>query len=243
MDRVSQPRNIGHLGPSSRVPTMAFSAPSGLSRAAPPRAPSARPRAPSLDPPEFLLPPSPPVFSSVPQPMAVKKGDKSYRLAYISSSCPDVANFMPAFGPVAEHAHTQLPEVPEKSLYSFSDRLSVGANPIALGSSPTIFSVLQTPGSAPNQGSSLGRSLGGGHGVHEQVTHTAFSGHIPIRIQQTNQQDDIDDFTPRGSYSVQDQDEDDDLMFGPLSLGKEPDFLLGDGALDQANDQLGFLRL
>lgn len=209
----SQPRKIA-AKPSSRVPpTMAFSAPMGLNRMPPAKPRGARPRAPSLDPPAFLLPPSPPVFSSVPKPMAKQDGDKSYRLAYISSSCPDVTNFIPSFAPVEETS--EAPEVQEKARLSGSGMFGFPA----LGSSPTIISVLQT-GSAPT-----------GH-------RQSFGGHVPIRIQAVSPPQPERDLSPP-SYGP-----DDDLMFGPLSLGADADFL-GEDHVDQnqLDDQLGFLQL
>jgi hypothetical protein len=97
----------------------------------------------------------------------------------------------------------------------------MGGSSIPLGSSPTIISVLQT-------GTNSAR--------------TSFSGvspHVPIRIQ-ANHVNEIDN-SPGESFP--EDEEDDDLMFGPLSLGKESEYLGTDNAVDSTSDQMDFLSL
>ena len=210
---------IGRAGFSSRVPTgtIAHSAPSGLFRQAPPKRPSARPRAPSVDPPEFLLPPSPPVFNVVPT-AAKKDSSKPYRLAYISSSCPDVSNFIPMFAPVIEDANLQKvhPMPTQQPLSTTSQHhLRPVAQNVPLGSSPTIMSVLQT---TPLSGS---ESL-------EKVAPT------PVTTQDPSPKTFVLDSPSPVPH------EDDDLMFGPLSLGPDGGFLDG---LHESSENMSMFSL
>jgi len=118
--QIASPRHNNIQRPKEKQ--MAHSCPAP-SRPPPPPAPSSRPRVPTMDPPLFVLPPSPPVFSDSQVQKAKSDARKavSRSLSTYSSSCPPDSFLLSVMGEEKEDTSESI-----------------------LGKSPTIFSLMKS---------------------------------------------------------------------------------------------------
>lgn len=190
-----------------------------IMRLPPPPPPSRRPRVATVEPPPFVLPPSPPVFSE----SQVRNAQKEVKLvqrvlSHYSASCPDtsyMAEYLMQQGKKQLQEPTLQTPMEKRSMRSSSSHLSDDRKSFndstMLGKSPTIFSILQT--SSPRSSVNLNRSSANS-GFLVGLPKPALS---PCDIQQSPEED------PDALF------EEDNLQFA-ISLDQS-DSYLGDSSL------------